>query len=180
MPIELKLAPPQARLVALAIAYHLGRPGSELDPETLQPTRHGLAMAAGILQAQQGLTEVKVTLDALQVRRLNEAMLQSINELKVVAMRGQGASGGWRGSVNEEFERALSRLYPAIAREPQQAQDIAAAMMQLSRRLGGAEQAAEATDSPTPDGDQPSPARDSRRTRRPWWRFWGKGAPERS
>ena len=32
MAIDLRLPPTQAKLVFLAIAYHLARPGSELDP----------------------------------------------------------------------------------------------------------------------------------------------------
>ncbi len=86
MPYELRLAPPEARLVALAIAYHLGRPGSEIDPATLQVRRLGLAMPAAILKAQQGLPEAKLTLELDQLMRLKNAMLQTISELKVISM----------------------------------------------------------------------------------------------
>jgi hypothetical protein len=41
--VELQLRQEDAKLVFLAVAYHLGRPGSELDPITKQPVEHGLA-----------------------------------------------------------------------------------------------------------------------------------------
>jgi hypothetical protein len=43
---SLRLPQRQARLVALAVAYHLARPGSELDRDTMREYEHGLADAA--------------------------------------------------------------------------------------------------------------------------------------
>ena len=40
--VALKLTHDEPRLVYLALVYHLGRPGSELDPETKLPVAHGL------------------------------------------------------------------------------------------------------------------------------------------
>ena len=48
--IELQFRQEDAKLIFLAIAYHLGRPGSELDPITKQPVEHGLAETARELQ----------------------------------------------------------------------------------------------------------------------------------
>ena len=45
-----QLANLDARLAYLALQYHLARPGSELDPETKQPTAHGLAGVARSLE----------------------------------------------------------------------------------------------------------------------------------
>ena len=44
--MELQLRQEDANLVFLAVAYHLGRPGSELDPITKLPVEHGLADVA--------------------------------------------------------------------------------------------------------------------------------------
>ena len=38
----LRLPQRQARLVSLAVHYHLARPGAELDPDTMSPYPHGL------------------------------------------------------------------------------------------------------------------------------------------
>lgn len=171
MPVELSLSPEQARLVSLAIAYHLGRPGADIEPNTLQPSTHGLAMPAGILQAQHGLPEAKLTLDAQQVRRLLEAMLQAINELKVLGMQDEpwAPGAGLGRSVNQQFEMAVVRLYPAIQRHPRDAQDVAAAMMDLRRRLVGAQSAVEAAAGSRTGVEAPPEGRRAR----PWWRFWG-------
>ena len=49
---SLRLPQRQARLVALAVAYHLARPGAELDRETLQEYEHGLAEVPAALDPQ--------------------------------------------------------------------------------------------------------------------------------
>jgi len=65
--IELQLRQEEARLVFLAVAYHLGRPGSELDPITKQPVEHGLAEAARDLQPQLRLAVATLRLGDAQV-----------------------------------------------------------------------------------------------------------------
>jgi len=80
--IELQLRQEEAKLVFLAAAYHLGRPGSELDPLTKQPVEHGLAELARELQPQLHLAVATVRLDEAQTRRLLSGMLGSITELK--------------------------------------------------------------------------------------------------
>ena len=50
--IQLQLRQEDAQLVFLAVAYHLGRPGSELDPMTKQPVARGLAETSRALQPQ--------------------------------------------------------------------------------------------------------------------------------
>ena len=42
MSMALQLTHDEPRLVYLALVYHLGRPGSELDPATKMPAAHGL------------------------------------------------------------------------------------------------------------------------------------------
>ncbi len=170
MPTELSLTPDQARLVSLAVAYHLGRPGAEIDRATMAQSTHGLRMCSAILEAQRELPLVKLTLDAHQLRLLLEAMLQCINELKVLAMLdppwapGQGSGH----SVNIAFEQAAAELYPGLRREPAASEAISASMFTLHRRLTGAlrDDANLAYEQGVRLGGRP------RTARRPWWRFW--------
>ena len=175
MPFELRLTPPEARLVALAIAYHLGRPGSEIDPTTLQVTRYGLTMPAAILKAQQGLPEAKLTLELEQVVRLKNAMLQTISELKVISMSEAPWTPGTGSahSVNEPFEQALAAAFPTLHDEPTYAQTIAASLMQLSRQVATIEHDPSARPSSTPPMQDRPPTRQGGRSK-PWWRIWGR------
>ena len=72
--IDLHLQPDDAKLVYLAVAYHLGRPGSELDPITKMAVEKGLASTARELQPQLRMAVARVTLDADQTKRLQSAM----------------------------------------------------------------------------------------------------------
>jgi hypothetical protein len=168
MPYELQFSPEQARLAELAIAYHLGRPGSELDPETLKPSSRGLRMAAGILASQRELAEAKVTLDAHQLKRLGEAMLQAISELKVLALAEApwtpGAGVGH--SVNVAFEEAAARLFPMLRNDPTSAHQVAGALMLLYRKLDRT-----LKEDATP---APEPRRGTGKTRPTgrWWNWW--------
>lgn len=175
MPFELRLTPPEARLVGLAIAYHLGRPGSEIDPSTLQVTRHGLTMPAAILKAQHGFPEAKLTLELEQVIRLKNAMLQTISELKVISMSEAPWTPGTGSahSVNEPFEQALAAAFPNVREEPSYAQTIAASLMQLSRQVAEIEHDPSARPSSSPPMPERPATRQGARSR-PWWRIWGR------
>ena len=84
--IELHLKQEDTKLVYLAVAYHLGRPGSELDPVTKQLVEHGLAEVARDLQPQLGLATASINLNADQITRLGSGMYGSITELKAYPM----------------------------------------------------------------------------------------------
>src|SRR5579864_4517322 len=84
--LELQLKQDDAKLVFLAVAYHLGRPGSELDPLTKQPVEHGLAETARELQPQLRMAVSTLRLNQLQTRRLLSGMLGSVSELKTYPM----------------------------------------------------------------------------------------------
>ncbi len=109
--IDLQLRQEDAKLVFLAIAYHLGRPGSELDPITKLPVEHGLAEVARDLQPQlqNAITEIRL-IDA-QLQRLLSGMLGSITELKAYPMLelyrkkslSLNASGAVGGLSNASF-----------------------------------------------------------------------------
>jgi hypothetical protein len=167
MAIDLRLPPTQAKLVFLAIAYHLARPGSELDPETKLPSQHGLAEVSSALQPQLRQAVASITLSAYQLERLGSAVLGVVNELKVYPMleaRPPEEGGGRRSSV-PGFDRTLRHLFPEVEEDPDEATALIEPLVTLKRRLDAALREA---------GEEeqrlaPSPQR------RPWWRFWRQG-----
>jgi len=163
MPVELRLQPTEARLTFLALAYHLARPGSELDPKTKMPVQHGLAEVSSALQPQLRQAAASVTLSTHQSERLGSAILGAINELKVYPMlepRPPEEGGGRRTTV-VGFDKTLRHLFPEVEEDPDAATTLIEPLMALKRRLDGAlRQAAE-------EEGRPAPSR-----RRRWWRFW--------
>src|SRR5262245_17388375 len=107
--IDLQLRQDDAKLVFLAIAYHLGRPGSELDPMTKLPVEHGLAEVARDLQPQLRNAVSEIRLVDAQLKRLQSGMLGTISELKTYPMlelRVSAEGEGRRSSV-PGFDRSL-------------------------------------------------------------------------
>ncbi len=149
--VTFQLRSEDAKLVFLAVAYHLGRPGSELDPMTKQPVEHGLAEIASSLQPQLRMAVATLTLRHNQAQRLLSAMLGSITELKAYAMLGAGTpeAPGHRSTV-PGFDGSLRHLFPAVEENADEPLQIAERILQLRRRLedevaGLEEEAPEAT-----------------------------------
>jgi hypothetical protein len=162
--IELTLRQEEARLVYLAVAYHLGRPGSELDPITKQPVEHGLAEVARDLQPQLRMAVSRIELRDNQVTRLLSGMLGSITELKAYPMlelRADAEGGGRRSSV-PGFDRSLRHLFPEIEEDAENALDIAEQMLMLKRRLD--QRLGERPVEPPASSPEPE-------TKRGWWPF---------
>jgi hypothetical protein len=135
--VELQLRQEDAKLVFLAVAYHLGRPGSELDPITKQPVEHGLAEVARELQPQLRMAATRIQLNENQLKRLLSGMLGSITELKAYPMldlRVDEDGGGRRSSV-AGFDRSLRHLFPEVEEDAENALDIAERMLMLKRRM---------------------------------------------
>ena len=163
MPVELRLRPAEAKLIFLALAYHLARPGSELDPETRAQVQHGLAEVSSALQPQLRQAVAGITLNAYQLERLDVAILGAVNELKVYPMlepRPPEEGGGRRSSV-PGFDGTLRHLFPEVDEDPDEATALVEPLMVLKRRLDGVlrEAAAERV-------------RTTASPRGPWWRFW--------
>lgn len=161
--VTLQLRQEDAKLVFLAVAYHLGRPGSELDPITKQTVEHGLAEVAASLQPQLRLAVSTIGLRANQSRRLLSAMLGSITELKAYAMLGAGSRESETGhrSTVPGFDSSLRHLFPEIEEDPDAPLAIAERMLVLRRRL----------DEETAGlADEPEAAPESRK-RKGWWPF---------
>ncbi len=148
-----QLQPSDARLVYLAVVYHLGRPGSETDPATLQPHQLGLGPVRDALDAQlepprEGAPStaeaVAIELSAYQLTRLGVALHGIVNELKQLGM------AGGRSAV-PGFAEAFARLFPAAAESDETheatlgptALDLVPAAVMLRRRLDAAVREAE-------------------------------------
>jgi hypothetical protein len=164
--VDIQLQQSDARLVFLAVAYHLGRPGSELDPLTKQPVEHGLAEVAAGLQPQLAGEAATVSLSQDQAKRLLSGMLGTISELKAYPMLGLRAGPDGRRSTVPGFDRSLTHLFPAVEEDSQVSLDVAESMLMLRRRLedelaGLLAEPAEAT--------APAP-----KQRRGWWPFGRK------
>jgi len=129
MLVALKLTHDEPRLLFLALVYHLGRPGSELDPTSKLPIEHGLREVKVRLGNQLFEKSAVVELDDFQFRRLLSAVYGSVNELRLYHM-GNGAP-----STVARFTSTAEELFPAIVADPGVALDIAEAMMMLHRRL---------------------------------------------
>lgn len=133
---------PDARLVALAIHYHLGRPGSETDAATLQ--RHSLGLGPVLealepqLESREESAVVAVDLTAYQLTRLGAALHGTVNELKQFGMAdGRSAVPG--------FVEAFGRLFPDAADgEGLDALDLVPDAVGLRRRFADAVREAEA------------------------------------
>jgi hypothetical protein len=160
--VTLQLRSEDARLVFLGVAYHLGRPGSELDPITKQPVDHGLAEVASALQPQLRMAVATITLRHSQAQRLLSAMLGSITELKAYAMLGAGTreSPGHRSTV-PGFDGSLRHLFPEVEENSEAPLEIAERVLQLRRRIE--EEVTELEEEP----QQPEP----RLRKKGWWPF---------
>ena len=161
--IDLHLQPDDARLAYLAIAYHLGRPGSELDPITKMPVEKGLADTARDLQPQLRMAVARITLDADQTKRLQSAMLGTISELKAFTMLQPRVleDGTTRRSTVPGFDRTLLHLFPELEEDQEQALDIAEQMLMLKRRF---DQQIAALPAPVPSEPE-------KRVRKGFWPF---------
>jgi len=161
--IELNIRQEDAKLVYLAIAYHLGRPGSELDAETKRPIEHGLAEIARALQPQLRLAVARISLRDSQMARLTSAMLGSITELKAYPLLDAlpPEEGGGRRSSVPGFDPSLRHLFPEVEADADAAMEIAERMLVLRRRV-------DALSTSAPAGPQPA-GEDGRK--RGWWPF---------
>ena len=128
MTFALRLTHDEPRLVFLALVYHLARPGSELDPNTLAPSESGLRDVKVGLGSHLFDEAALIELDEEQYRKLLSAIYGSVNELRVLHMRGDS------GSV-PGFRETARQLFPAMTEDPDAALELAQAMMLFHRRL---------------------------------------------
>src|SRR5687768_5299061 len=124
--VELQFRSEEAKLAYLAIAYHLGRPGSELDPITKQPLEHGLAEVARDLQPQLRMAVATIKLDDTQLKKFLSGMLGSITELKAYPMLElRDPEHGGRRSTVPGFDATVNHLFPELTEDVESSLDIA-------------------------------------------------------
>jgi hypothetical protein len=156
-----------ARIVALAITYHLGRPGSETDPTTLQRHDLGLAPVGRALDPQLAMAEVRLELSPYQMHRLDEALLGTVNELKQYDM-------SHRHSVVPNFETAIGLLFPELTPDHEGDEDIpgpldlVSRVVMLRRRLEPVLRDADAE----LESQRTAAEEAARQAKRRWWKPW--------
>lgn len=168
----LELPNDDARIVALAVRYHLARPGSETDSATLQRRDDGLLSVDAALVPQIGSAVARLEVTPYQLHRIDEGLLGVTNELKAYEMSS-------RQSVVPHFAETLAALYPGLAPDAatedgsaEDALDLVERVVALRRRLASAVR--DARKAMEREREQAAAdADEARRAQRPWWRFWG-------
>jgi len=149
-----------ARIVYLATLFHLGRPGSELDPETLQRHDLGLQAIHDEIVARLDQAVVEVEASPYQVVRLGEALLGCANELKQFSI-SQGRS------MVPRFADAVHMMYPETIEEPGAAMDLVQHPVMLRNRMAQAVEAAQAQIAQAVEDH-----RQEKRVQKRWWQVW--------
>jgi hypothetical protein len=153
-------------MVALAVAYHLARPGSELDRDTMRDYEHGLAELPPLLEPQLEAETATVELHPLQITLLATAMSSVVNELTVYSVSDALAGESARPrSTAHGFDEKLRALFPEIATDPAAASDLAGEIAMLRRELPLVRARGEL-------GEARRSAEEADRSRRRWWQFW--------
>lgn len=129
MTVALKLTHDEPRLVYLALVYHLGRPGSELDLATKMPAEHGLREVKIALGSELASDSAIIEVDEAQSQKLLSAIYGCVTEL-----RGHHMRGGTPSTVARFTETALE-LFPQLRSDPEEALTVAQAMVMLHRRM---------------------------------------------
>ena len=164
----LRLPQHQARLVALAVAYHLARPGSELDRDTMSPYQHGLAELPAVLDPYLDAEFAAIELNPLQVTLLSTALSSVLNELKMYSVFDTMAGASARPrSTAPGFDERLRSLFPQIAADAAYASQLAEDATMLRRQLPLA-RARELL-----EGERLA-TREAARAGRKRWQFWKK------
>jgi hypothetical protein len=161
----LSLPQHQARLTALAISYHLSRPGSELDPDTLSDYKHGLRELQPLIDAQVDNDAATIELTPLQIVLLSTALSSVVSELKMYSVFDtmSGASRRPR-STAPGFDDRLRSLFPEIAGDAAYASQLAEDVTMLRRELPSAR----ARDVIA----EQKRAAEEARSRKRWWQVW--------
>lgn len=166
MRFAVRLPQRQARLVALAVHYHLARPGSELDHATMREYQHGLAELPAVLETQLAADTATVEMNPLQVTLLSTALSSMISELKMYSVMDTMAGPSDRPrSLAAGFDERLRSLFPEVAEDASLASDLAGEATMLRRQLP-VDRAQEAIE------EEKRAAEEERRSRKKPWQFW--------
>ncbi len=156
----------QARLVALAVGYHLSRPGAEIDPDTMREYAHGLGEVLPLIDAQIEADAAALDLNATQAVLLSTAFSSVLSELKMYSLFDSMAEGSSRPrSTAAGFDERLRWLFPEIAGDPAYAMVLAEDLTMLRRELPF-QRAREVLE------EQRRAVAEAKRRRGKWWQVW--------
>lgn len=156
----------QARLVALAVGYHLSRPGAEIDPDSMREYAHGLAEVLPLIDAQIEEEAAALDLTATQAVLLSTAFSSVLSELKMYSLFDSMAEGSSRPrSTAAGFDERLRWLFPEIAGDPAYAMVLAEDLTMLRRELPF-QRAREVLE------EQRQAAAEAKKSRGRWWQVW--------
>jgi len=156
----------QARLVALAVSYHLSRPGSEIDPDSMREYTHGLGELLPLIDAQIEADVATLDLNATQAVLLSTAFSSVLSELKMYSLSDSMAADSSRPrSTAAGFDDRLRWLFPEIAGDSAYAMVLAEDLTMLRRKLPS-QRAREVL------AEQRKAAEEAKRRRRRWWQVW--------
>ncbi len=156
----------QARLVALAVGYHLARPGSEIDPGSMRDYAHGLSEVQPLIDAQVEAEAAALDLNATQAVLLSTAFSSVLSELKMYSLFDSMAEGSSRPrSTAAGFDDRLRWLFPEIAGDPAYAMVLAEDLTMLRRELPF-QRAREVLE------EQRKAAAEAKEGRPKWWQVW--------
>ncbi len=155
----------QARLVALAVGYHLSRPGSEIDPDSMREYTHGLAEVLPLIDAQIEDDVAALDLNATQAVLLSTAFSSVLSELKMYSLSDSMAAGSSRPrSTAAGFDDRLRWLFPGIAGDAAYAMVLAEDLTMLRRELPS-QRAREVL-------AEQRAAAEAEKSQRKWWQIW--------
>ncbi len=161
----IRLPQHQARLVALAVGYHLSRPGSEIDRDSMREYEHGLAEVLPLIDAQIEDDVAALDLNARQAVLLSTAFSSVLSELKMYSLSDSMAGDSSRPrSTAAGFDDRLRWLFPEIAGDPAYAMVLAEDLTMLRRELPS-QRAREVL-------AEQRAAAEAKRSRRRWWQVW--------
>jgi hypothetical protein len=152
--------------VALAVAYHLARPGSEIDQVTMQDYHHGLGEVLPVIEDQFDDPKPTFDLNPLQASLLSTAFSSVMSELKMYSIFDTMSGDSARPrSTASGFDDKLRALFPEIVEDPSLAMGLAEDLAMLRRELPFA-RAKEALE------EQRVAAEEAQRKHRKPWEFW--------
>jgi hypothetical protein len=161
----LRLPQHQARLLALAVSYHLSRPGAEIDPNTLSNYAHGLRELQPALDSQLDSDSTQLELTPLQAVLLSTALSSVLSELKMYSVFDTMSGSSRRPrSTAPGFDERLRSLFPEVAGDPGYASQLAEDMTLLRRELPSARAQEVMADERAAD--------EAARRRKKWWQVW--------
>ena len=156
----------QARLVALAVGYHLSRPGAEIDPDSMREYTHGLAEVLPLIDAQVDAEVAALDLNPTQAVLLSTAFSSVLSELKMYSLSDSMAADSSRPrSAAAGFDDRLRWLFPEIAGDPAYAMVLAEDLTMLRRELPS-QRAREVLT------EERSAAAEEKKRRGRWWQVW--------